>query len=631
MKVLIVEDQFIEAYDLQLTLERNGHSVTGIAASAQEAMASIEKNTPDLVCLDIFIKGAVNGIELAETLQALGIGFVFISANSGKTILDRAKVTNPYGFIIKPFREEDILTTIEIAGYRHNHKQEQLWEQRTNLQQRLNALDTSGKVLSEKLVQTGAVLQSYYPFDYLELGFNETGIKQALLRKGFSEYRFLSHNELPEINKPNPKSHSNLFENGGHDIYTGQAFTALCRSSARCRYIAETFGIRSLIVLTGTIAKSSFSLLICSRQPDYYNKQHVIMNDVVTAYFEKLFNARDLELTPVNKVSPKKQLTAHRHITGAFVGTNSKMLSVYDAATRVAPSDTSVLILGENGTGKEHVARYIHKLSSRAEKSFVAVNCAAIPANLAESILFGHEKGAFTGANERHIGKFELAENGTIFLDEIGEMPIELQVKLLRVLQENEIERVGGQKPIKINARIIAATNKNLEEEVSTGRFRIDLFYRLYVFPVNIPPLRERTEDIINLAGYFIEGYCKKLNRGLMKLSAAAAEQLIKYSWPGNVRQLEHAIQRAIIMTDGEIINELPLPKTTVTGHTALQEFAIDSVKTIQEMERDYIYHILKKCQGKVYGTGGAAELLNLPPSTLNSKMKKLGISSKFI
>lgn len=637
MRVLIVEDQFIEAYDLQLMLERNGYTVTGIACSAAEAIELIERNKPDLVCLDIFIKGKDTGIDLGIQLQGSGIGIVYISANSGKSILNQAKVTNPYGFIVKPFREEDIVSTLEIAAYRHRHSSELYLEHKNLLQQQLESLAGNYRSWPEAFMQLGSFLQALIPFDYLEIRFTNRNHVQGLLRKNFKDYKLICEDAFLNINTTGylklPEVTVHQFEIT--TICDGPGFIRSCHTSDFCRFNAETFGVRSFIALPVVSDKVTCEIYFYNRHPETYNESHIALADSIKSGLIKLLELKSLDAATAKLHTPEKASYNKPKQNYAFegmVGNSQKMVAVYDAVSRVAPSDTSVLILGENGTGKEQVARCIHNLSSRKDKPFIAINCSAIPANLAESILFGHEKGAFTGASERHIGKFEMAEKGTIFLDEIGEMPIELQVKLLRVLQENEIERVGGQKTVKINARVIAATNKNLEEEISAGRFRIDLFYRLYVFPITVPSLRERAEDIPALADFFINTYCKKLKRQAMTLSVAATEQLVRYNWPGNVRQLEHAIQRAVIMTDSAVINEIPLPKpVAIEGSPSSHEFGINTVMTIQEIERDYIYHILKKCKGKVYGTGGAAELLNLPPSTLNSKMKKLGISIRSI
>jgi transcriptional regulator with GAF, ATPase, and Fis domain len=240
--------------------------------------------------------------------------------------------------------------------------------------------------------------------------------------------------------------------------------------------------------------------------------------------------------------------------------------------------------------------------------------------------LFGHEKGSFTGAVDRRIGKFEQADGGTIFLDEIGEMPVDLQVKLLRVLQEREIERIGGKGPVKVNVRIIAATSRNLEKEIANGHFRLDLYYRLHVFPIQMPPLRERKEDIPLLVSHFIRMYAARTGKTIRDLSASLMKDIIAYHWPGNVRELQHLIERCILLAkDGEI-RKIDLPAATeLVAENALS----GQIKTITELERDHILSVLKMCNNKIAGPGGAAELLNLPPTTLASKMKKLGITRK--
>jgi transcriptional regulator with GAF, ATPase, and Fis domain len=301
------------------------------------------------------------------------------------------------------------------------------------------------------------------------------------------------------------------------------------------------------------------------------------------------------------------------------------MLTVLDHINTVSPLDTSVLILGESGTGKERIAKSIHSLSGRLNKPLVVVNCASLPANLIESELFGHEKGAFTGALEKRTGKFEMADGGTIFLDEIGELPIDLQVKLLRVLQEQEIERLGGKGPIKIDVRIIAATNRNLEKEMEEGRFRLDLYYRLFVFPIIIPSLRERIDDIPALANHFISYYSKKYKKTINGISAGAMAQMLDYAWPGNVRELEHFIERTILLSKTPVIEQILLPKHPVNKTSAEPE-AGARMKTIDENERDYIITVLKNCNGRIRGASGAAAVMGLPPTTLHSKMKRLGI-----
>ena len=307
-----------------------------------------------------------------------------------------------------------------------------------------------------------------------------------------------------------------------------------------------------------------------------------------------------------------------------IIGSGVPMQKVYQLISLVAESNSTVLVLGETGTGKELIARAIHNASARKDKLMIKVNCAAMPANLIESELFGHEKGAFTGATERRIGKFELANNSTLFLDEIGEMPLEAQVKLLRVLQERELERVGGKDTIKVNVRIVAATNRNLEEEVKAGRFRSDLFYRLNVFPITLPPLRERMEDLEALTNFFVAKYNKNTGKNITRISPKAMQQLQSYLWPGNVRELEHLIERSVLMATDNLLREVYLPKKADTATTPDDNIFS---KSLEDMERTFIISALKRCKGKISGTGGAAEVLDIPGNTLHSKMKKLDIT----
>ncbi|WP_245975289.1 sigma 54-interacting transcriptional regulator [Deminuibacter soli] len=313
-----------------------------------------------------------------------------------------------------------------------------------------------------------------------------------------------------------------------------------------------------------------------------------------------------------------------------IVGDSMSMKRIYHLIETVAPSHSTVLILGETGTGKELIARAIHNNSPRKNKLMVKVNCAALPANLVESELFGHERGSFTGATERRVGKFELANEGTLFLDEIGEMPPDMQVKLLRVLQEREIERIGGKGTIKVNVRIIAATNRDLEEEVAAGRFRRDLYYRLNIFPISLPALRERSEDIPLLAAYFVNRFAREAGKKMDGLSNKVLQDLCNYSWPGNIRELEHLIERSVLLTKGTMLKNVYLPVTQAVA-AGSADFAPEEIKTISDAERDHIFKVLKYCNGRVGGKKGAADLLGIPSSTLFSKMKKLGIRRDII
>ena len=309
-----------------------------------------------------------------------------------------------------------------------------------------------------------------------------------------------------------------------------------------------------------------------------------------------------------------------------IVGTSSALRSVLQQVETVAPIDSTVLVEGETGTGKELIARAIHDRSSRRERTFVKINCAAIPMGLLESELFGHEKGAFTGAIARKIGRFELAHQGTLFLDEIGDIPLELQPKLLRVLQEQEFERLGGTATQKVDVRVIAATNHSLSSMVNEGRFRSDLFYRLNVFPIHLPPLRERVEDVPLLARYFTSKYSRRMNRSVQRIPQHTLEAMTRYDWPGNVRELQNFIERAVILTsDGELRAPLAELKPTSDHHAA--HSANGDAKTLRDMERQHILDALKKSHWVIGGPTGAAARLGMKRTSLLYRMGKLRIS----
>lgn len=309
-----------------------------------------------------------------------------------------------------------------------------------------------------------------------------------------------------------------------------------------------------------------------------------------------------------------------------IVGRSAAILSVLSQVRRVAITDTSVLIQGESGTGKELIARAIHSASKRQDKPLIKVNCATLPSGLIESELFGHEKGAFTGAIAKRIGRFELADGGTIFLDEIGEIPLEIQVKLLRVLQEREFERVGGLRPVKVNVRVIAATNRNLLHEVAEKTFRADLFYRLNVFPLTTPPLRERSEDIPLLVHFLIDKFASRLGKWMEGISPKSMQRLQSYRWPGNIRELENVIERAIILADGAVLEvdpEMLVEKRA--GPVKLDNAGSNA--SLETIERQHVFTVLEQTNWTIEGARGAAQMLKLHPSTLRYRMKKLGLS----
>src|SRR6202451_4526044 len=310
-----------------------------------------------------------------------------------------------------------------------------------------------------------------------------------------------------------------------------------------------------------------------------------------------------------------------------IVGTSRALKTVLSRISKVAPSNSTVLITGETGTGKELVARAIHRRSDRKSRAFVSVNCSAIPRDLIASELFGHEKGAFTGATQQRLGRFELANGGTIFLDEVGDLPAETQIALLRVLQEHEFERVGGTRRIRADVRVIAPTNRDLQAAIRAGSFRSDLFYRLHVFPIVIPPLRERGEDIALLVEYFIDRYARKAGKNFQTVNKESLDALQSYSWPGNIRELQNVIERSVIVSSGDIfsVDEAWLSKESSQPPSQVQ--VVRSLEGESLGEREIIEAALAESRGRIAGPSGAAAKLQIPASTLEYKIKTLKIS----
>jgi len=322
---------------------------------------------------------------------------------------------------------------------------------------------------------------------------------------------------------------------------------------------------------------------------------------------------------------PRDELTLGRGFE-AIVGESAAVRAMLRDVKKVAGVETTVLLMGETGTGKELVARAIHDASPRHERTLVKMNCGAIPQGLVESELFGHERGAFTGALQRRIGRFEMADKGTLFMDEVGELPSDIQVKLLRVLQEQEFERVGSTRSQKVDVRLVAATNRDLETEVSGGRFRRDLFYRLNVFPVRIPPLRDRTGDIPLLVKHFLAQLQRKLAKPLHSVTEESMQRLKAYPWPGNIRELQNVLERACVMATSPIVDiDDALPVAIIADRGIPNQ---GRVSTLDDNERAHIRRALAATNAKIHGPRGAANILDINPSTLRSRMDKLGIEA---
>jgi formate hydrogenlyase transcriptional activator len=420
------------------------------------------------------------------------------------------------------------------------------------------------------------------------------------------------------------------------EIFSFARLEELPAEAASDKQALEKFGIRSgLYIPIAALRSTEYSLGINSAKEDRTCPEECIpqlrllgelfVNAVERSRAELALRERLDEIERLKLQLEKENIYLREEIKTVqgfekIVGTSETLQYVLFKVKQVAPTDATVLILGETGAGKGLVAHTIHDLSARKDRPMITVNCAALPSNLIESELFGREKGAFTGAHAKQIGRFEVADGGTIFLDEIGEMPLELQVKLLRVLEAGEFERLGSPKTIKVDVRVIASTNRDLKAEVKNRRFREDLFYRLNAFPLSIPPLRTRTEDIPPLVSYFVDKHARKFGRKYESIPKSMMKSLQEHSWPGNVRELEHVIERAVITSPGSILRLAdPLEREPA-------EAGEEPLKGLEAIERDHILKVLHKTRWKINGGGGAASLLGLHPNTLRSRIKKLGI-----
>ncbi|RBQ11871.1 sigma 54-interacting transcriptional regulator [Pedobacter miscanthi] len=640
-KVLIVEDEYVVANNLRLILSKAGYSIIGIAISVEDALEQMHKQKPDIVLLDIMLNGERSGIDLAKILTAQHIAFVYLSANSNQTILEEAKKTDPYGFLVKPFREKDLIVTLDIAWYRQKNNVEARLLQEVSLQKQLLDISNRKSEAKQKLLEISQAIRIFIPFDLIVTrADSDSGyVNCGYLRTGFSEYEFIVETELvASVNPKQSLSRKTFSTDNGPAFFSHPNQESEINRNSKIPgervwmnyFKMESERIFRLKIGTGT----EFSYIFYSRQRDLYTQKHT---EVLRLFTKCLSNVTEKMLYPsissLNRslgepLYNKSKLLERREFNG-IIGSHSLLLAALDLTIQVAPYNTSVLILGESGTGKEKIARAVHQLSSRRDKPFIQVNCGAIPSTLIESELFGHVLGAFTGATEKRKGKFELASGGTIFLDEIGELPLDMQVKLLRVLQEKEVNAVGGNSPFKVDVRVVAATNRNLEKAVAEGKFRLDLYYRLNIFPITIAPLRERKSDIPALVNFFVNKFCKEFNKPIPDIEGAMMDQLYGYQWPGNIRELENIIERSVIINEDSSKLNLKQPLTEIlVGNSPISAIeTLDDVKQIQmETERAHLISVLTISKGRIRGQNGAAELLKIKPTTLESKLLKLNI-----
>ncbi|ADB39677.1 sigma 54-interacting response regulator [Spirosoma linguale] len=646
-RILIVEDEFVVANSLRILLRQAGYHVSGIATSAEEAYAILQKDKPHLVLLDIRLNGSESGIDLARKLKAEHIAFVYLSANSSQKVLEEAKKTEPYGFLVKPFREKDLLVALDIALYLHKNRLESKLRQEALLERQLLEISQNALNAKQTFLQIARAIRTVIPFDLIVCGTRPFTASRfgdyGYLRVGLDDYQFIGRDELLTISGLKSDALSNIIENSHTDThvatYNNNATTDVVHLTPLQKLWLTIYNLESYLVFPVALSDGSWvHYTFYSRRREMYTQSHLAMLtgfiSSLTKATEKLVQS-DLSSTYTTRLSVDRKHDRAQDSQGSvpkfkgIIGNHPLLLAALDLVTQVAPYNTSVLILGESGTGKESIAQAIHSLSVRKTGPFIKVNCAAIPAALIESELFGHEKGAFTGAIEKRKGKFEQSHEGTLFLDEIGEMPLDMQVRLLRVLQEKEIDPVGGKSPKKVDVRVVAATNRNLEREVAEGRFRLDLYYRLNVFPITLPPLRERKSDIQALSVYVANRFCKEFSKDFNGISAGMMDELEGYTWPGNIRELENVLERSVILNDGQ--SELELKQSLLgTTDKVPSKVAIETlgdVRRIQrETEREYLISVLKNTKGLIRGANGAAELLHIKPTTLEARLAKLGI-----
>ena len=504
-------------------------------------------------------------------------------------------------------------------------------------------------------------LEQVVPFGYFGLRVQRAGQREAF--EGFAEFARPAHGPAGPLLALDPNRHSTshlqeitamyqqvggMLQSAG--LHAGEDFRQLAVRYPAMRYAYDEHHVRAmLIVPIWQRADGAAVLLLASADPSGFTPDSLATVQAlvpqIALALENLFAFEQIEELKAQVEQERTylidELNTDRPADG-LIGVSPALQQVRQRITQVAGTDATVLITGETGTGKEVVARALHQASPRQGRALVKINCAALPAQLIESELFGHEKGAFTGAVERRIGKFELADGGTIFLDEVGELPLDLQAKLLRVLQEKEFERLGGNRVLRTDARVLAATNRVLEDEVRAGRFRADLYYRLNVFPIQLAPLRERPQDIEPLVQHYLISLSKRFARPPRPIRTVDMAALLAYPWPGNIRELEHVLEQAIIVSQGAwlefggfaagpTLRALP-PSPAGTELLASPVAAVMAdddhapLKTLREQERDHILLALRRTGGRVSGAQGAATMLDINPKTLEARMKKLGI-----
>lgn len=580
--ILMLDDNPVNLEELAGLVDEAGFEVLR-AETGEVALVQAVAHLPDLILLDVLMPG-MNGFAVCEHLKTIpstrDIPVLFMTALADTADKLKGFQVGAVDYITKPFQYEEVIArvqthlTLQKLKLELQEKEERLSRIFENAMDAIMTLDESGKIMlfnaaAEQMFRCKAADRIGRPVD-----------------------RFLS----PELYKTLIN-----FRNGfpaDKAIWVSEGLTAV-------RADDESFPIEATISRVETTGQQLYIL---------------ILRDINERKARQQAEAECNTLRGINLYLQEEVLASRDG--EELIGNSPALHNAMELVRQVADTDAMVLITGETGTGKELIARAIHNLSTRKDKTLVKLNCATIPENLAESELFGHEKGSFTGAIARKLGRFELANGGTLFLDEIGELPLEMQAKLLRVLQEGEFERVGGTQTLTCNVRVIAATHRDLAQFSQQGKFRADLYYRLNVFPINLPPLRERKEDIPYLVKHFIDKYAAKFGKKIQSIPERMMSDLQSYFWPGNIRELQHIIERAVILSKGS-----QLASVDCVNVMSGAPQAASPIVTLEEAERAHILRALDATSWRIAGNQGAAKILGVPSTTLRSRMEKLGIS----
>ena len=610
--ILLVDDNPTNLQLLFSTLKGLGHKLL-VAKSGEDALKVAQWAHPDLILLDIMMAG-IDGFEtcakLKEDPQTEEIAVIFLSALDDTEDKIKGLSLGAVDYIAKPFQAEEVIARVETHLT--------IARLRTELAERNRQLEAANQPILDSV---GDGIYGLDPDG--RITFANPAAKQLT---GFAQDALIGHS-VHELHL-----YARWDGSPYHFIETGVYQTlkqGIGQQSDNDVFWRQT-GDHFAVSWTCTPIKRGDEVqgaVLAFRDITQRKRQEHALRDAM-AEVERLRDRLQAE---------NAYLQAEVKTEGRFdgiVGESTALRTVLDQIDQVAPTNSTVLIVGESGTGKEALARAIHELSPRRDRPLIKVNCGAITPTLIESELFGHEKGAFTGAARQRQGHFELADGGTIFLDEIGELPLDAQVKLLRVLQEQELSRLGSEKPIKVDVRLITATNRDLVSMVEEGNFRMDLFYRLNVFPLTVPPLRERSEDIPLLVNKFLADQARAQGRSFSRVSEDGMRLLMGYHWPGNIRELQNVIERAAILARDQVVPIAPHLVSSGIG-TAAETFQApapgdapeaEEFVALAENEARYIRRVLDHTRWAIAGKGGAAEILDLPASTLRSRMKKLGI-----